>query len=42
MENFTFFAVAYIAFILIFFIYIGKLQNKIKLLQSQIDQLKKK
>ena len=42
MENFHFFAAAYVAFILVFFAYSANLQKKIKNLQSQIDQLKNK
>jgi type VI protein secretion system component VasF len=42
MENFKFFAAAYIAFTLVFFVYVAKLQSKISSLQKQIDQLKNK
>jgi len=41
MDNFSFFAAAYIAFVLVFFAYSAGLQKKLKSLQQQIDQLKK-
>ena len=42
MDNFIYFAAAYIAFILVFFAYVAKLQSKIKDLQKQVDLLKNK
>jgi hypothetical protein len=42
MDNFQFFAAAYIAFILVFFAYSANLQKKIKSLQSQVDLFKNK
>lgn len=41
MDHFVFFAAGYIVFIVILFGYIFQLQQKIKKIQSQIDQLKK-
>lgn len=42
MEHFQYFAAAYFVLVLIFFIYVGKLQKKIKSIQSEINQLKNK
>jgi type VI protein secretion system component VasF len=42
MDNFPFFAVAYLVLVIVFFIYSSTLQKKIQKLQSEVDQLKNK
>lgn len=42
MDNFHFFAAAYLVVVVVFFIYSANLQKKIKKLQSDIEQLKNK